>query len=527
MAVELVQSDRFAKSWLRLGPQLTRKAYGNVHDLVRVAAAHPDTWLREYKPVEHLKEVESVRELRLAGGPRLLFHADGRRVTLLEAGKHEVTGRYSRAELATDLASPMPAPAAFYPGHKATLRFFGSNPDKASSTFGPELEPQWVTYLTAQQAAFAGKIVEAVRRTTENNPRFFFIVGGPGTGKTTMLLKLLLDVSAVAKPGLVIADPVAAQVEASGIRLAGSRMAPGEWANFAALKSTPTDKFDVLLVDDPSSVGQIEYALDSAIGVRRAVVVAFDPCQLDEMQDLTDELFDRLVASYQVKQVYKLRACYRQKETVGRATKRVVDQVAASTPFKWDQRIAWFKEGHARVYAMANEMTFPNKHGYEETYPEATLKDVRRELLRIRSRALWTHTPPVLLVVDQSADTSGWTWGELLGDIPYTKVDLYEGSHQALLRIKGVEFQHALIVIREHLFRELEEGFEAVGQAAYHRRRLLRIPFSRAKDSVVTFVRPSPDADVARPPTRPVLVRPDPQAVRASAAHPGSATPAR
>jgi superfamily I DNA/RNA helicase len=57
-----------------------------------------------------------------------------------------------------------------------------------------------------------------------------------------------------------------------------------------------------------------------------------------------------------------------------------------------------------------------------------------------------------------------------------------------LTEIKGLEFQHAFLFIGQALFRDLQEGFSGSGQATYHRRRLLRIPFSRAKDSLVTFV---------------------------------------
>jgi hypothetical protein len=34
----------------------------------------------------------------------------------------------------------------------------------------------------------------------------------------------------------------------------------------------------------------------------------------------------------------------------------------------------------------------------------------------------------------------------------------------------------------------VEGGFKGSGQSVYNERRLLRIPFSRAKDSIVTFV---------------------------------------
>jgi hypothetical protein len=58
--------------------------------------------------------------------------------------------------------------------------------------------------------------------------------------------------------------------------------------------------------------------------------------------------------------------------------------------------------------------------------------------------------------------------------------------------MKGLEYQHVLLVINRSLFEELESGFEGSGRTIYHARRMLRIPFSRAKDSLVTFVVESP-----------------------------------
>jgi hypothetical protein len=59
--------------------------------------------------------------------------------------------------------------------------------------------------------------------------------------------------------------------------------------------------------------------------------------------------------------------------------------------------------------------------------------------------------------------------------------------------VKGLEYQHVFVFIKKHLFDEIQSGFTGSGQREYHRRRLLRIPFSRAKDSLVTFAINSDD----------------------------------
>jgi len=54
--------------------------------------------------------------------------------------------------------------------------------------------------------------------------------------------------------------------------------------------------------------------------------------------------------------------------------------------------------------------------------------------------------------------------------------------------IKGLEFQHVFLFLKRDLYEQVEYGFKGSGQRVYNQRRLLRIPFSRAKDSLVTFV---------------------------------------
>jgi hypothetical protein len=54
--------------------------------------------------------------------------------------------------------------------------------------------------------------------------------------------------------------------------------------------------------------------------------------------------------------------------------------------------------------------------------------------------------------------------------------------------IKGLEYQHVILILSERRYRELQEGFSGSGPRLYQDYRLLRIPFTRAKDSIAVFV---------------------------------------
>jgi len=118
------------------------------------------------------------------------------------------------------------------------------------------------------------------------------------------------------------------------------------------------------------------------------------------------------------------------------------------------------------------------------TSPEwATWEAYWRRLYELRRRGrLWEHWPPLLIVRDRDAEVpENWLDGAdafATDRISADELDL----------VKGLEYQHVLLILGQDLYSSLENGFTGSGQAQYNRFRLSRIPFSRAKDSLVTFV---------------------------------------
>lgn len=477
-------TKRFADRFARTSASLQRLAYGEIHTFVRRYRADATQIASQYDRVEHLKP-EVVLEFELGGGPRALGLWRPPVLTLLDVGGHDIVRRFERSVLLSQQRTAQEADGNFWPDSALIGGFFVSNPDRRISRFGNEADPEWVYFLTDQQGGIVASIAKAVARTTRANTRRYLIVGGPGTGKTSVLTKLLVQLRAEGRrPGLIVSNQVAKYVESGGaINLRDSRMFMNDL--LTGNESSTAPAFDVALFDDPRGEGDIEAAFENARGRFRAVVIAFDPSQL--ASDMTDEDYDILVRVLDAKP-YELRVCYRQKENVGRAAKRVMDHVAASTPFLRDDRKAQFRSSHEIVYRLSNELRYPNKYGYEQVYPKARVSDVRREIERVKQTPPWKHTPPVLLVVQRDTEASTWPWHTLLKGLPFTRVDLLREEYGDLTAVKGLEFQHAILAIGGNLFGELQDGFEGSGQARYHRRRLLRIPFSRAKDSMLTFV---------------------------------------
>jgi hypothetical protein len=474
-------TPRFLDALDSAGPKLTNGYYREISDFERRYASSPSTVSGQYDQAEHLKPAV-VLEFEVGGGPRMLGHWDPPTLTLLDAGAHRIVGAYRNAWLAHALKRAIPLDGMA--SAQRPWRLFGSNRDTDFKEYRRELHPDWIYDLADNQAGIAATVRKSYRRSNLNDPDIFVLVGGPGTGKTSILLKVLLDLQAIgARPGIVVSDEVADFVSAGLGRPIGPFRIPGD------ATTLELSGLDVLLYDDPASLQDVDAAIDQAVGQVRLVVVGFDPCQLDE--DVWDEDYSSLLMKWEARP-YELRACYRQKETLGIASRRVMERVAESTPFLDKRKVSTFRDGHELVYRIANNISFPNKHGYEHTYLDAGERDVTVEASRIRKLTLWHHVPPVLVAVDSTCELN-WRWDRLLRGISHRVVEFNPVSQWSSLRsVKGLEFQHVFLVVNRALFDELESGFEGSGQAIYHARRMLRIPFSRAKDGLVTFVVESP-----------------------------------
>ena len=384
-------------------------------------------------------------------------------------GDHDIVKFYSDNKYKNDIRTIKEAPRQFLPEKHS--EFFKSYPDSDTSVKYPEeISPDWLYFLEDAQFKIFWDIVMRVE-TTKAKFSPIFIVGGPGTGKTCILLALLrIFADTEHRIGIVLSDNLCEYVEAS------------TQANISKYRVSLDDTFnlDLLLVDDPTH-DEILKALGLAgTNTAKVVVMAFDPLQLDTA--ITDDEYDEIVRDNGVK-THKLNMCYRQKANVGKITKNIIDIVAISSPFADKAKIRWFRKDHKNLTDLANDLVFINPHGYTRDYDNPSIDEIRSEVKRIQKAPMWQHWPSVLILLD------GCQLPEVVRDVfrVIPKKDRKELLLEKVEEVKGLEFQHVLIFMRKECHDELQTGFLATGRRVYNQRRLLRIPFSRAKDSVVTF----------------------------------------
>lgn len=477
----IVTAGAFAKQFAKLSVPLKTRVHLTVWDLKRRYAGAQPLESRRIRKVAGMKA--NIWRAKLDKGPRMLFHWDGQRVVLLSVGAHDITGNYSDRQFRTDVASAKVSETAKQLAQYEPT-FFGSDPDEALDTLAnEELVPEWIYYLDEEQAAVANRLGKSARQLLRgDNTSIHVIVGGPGTGKTSLLLNLLdrarfLD-------GLEI--HLRAQQQVLEYAQTGFT-----YSLFPFVKADEGGRIPrLVLIDDPQSFRDICRTAETAELARRQLVVfAFDPLQLASA--ITDYEYAEFVRRYRVTE-HRLSSAYRQKAKVASAAKKVIDSVAKSTPFLDENTIRVFHKEHSKLTCFSNEPVFRNPHGYVKWYPEAEVSHIRQELLRLRENAslMWMHWSPLLVVMDELIggpdrrvirELIHRNWSTRL--LPPVYVGLNE-SH----KIKGTEHQHALLFLTAKTFGEIEHGFRGSGQSTYNKRRLLRIPFTRAKDTLCTFV---------------------------------------
>jgi hypothetical protein len=473
-------ANRFLRSYEK-NTVLQAAIEGATRDLVRMARSQPKNWLSKYDKVSGLRH--RVLKIDVSGKDRLLAFYDAGCLTLLDVGDRKIVGEYRDAMLPRDLAGSNEAPCHFWPEHEEG--FFTSIPYRDLEIWASEISPDWLYYLDDEQDKVVRTVVEQSEDVLLRTGyyRAFFLLGGPGTGKTSILLNLLKRFYNQEKfdVRITLSDPVADYIERStGIGLSKFRCSTVDLGLNAGSGDFRTD---IILVDDPLTRLEIERALETGkFGAAKVVVVAFDPLQLEHT--LFDATFDELVRDYGV-QAFWLNTCYRQKENVGTATKRAVDAIAASTAYLDRKKIEDDREARSELTKASNSLVFRNPTGYAERYPSATLADWQDEIARIREQAAmrWKHWPGVLVVVD---DENGvelpQSWRRELRRVPH-----HEVATSQIGVLKGLEYQHVLLILSRRLYEEANAPHQGYGQRTYDQRRLLRIPFSRAKDSLVVF----------------------------------------
>lgn len=180
-------------------------------ELIKRADANPDVWHFE---LEKLKDDSfadvAAFKVAITSGDRLVFVIQENALILTDIGNHDIMDEYSRMSrkarnedlnLSTDIDGTFKKQleiAKSVKGHpQEGIRSAGlggvlrqnHEGDDSRWLFEEELSSDWVNFLDNEQARISSELFEKLVSPAEEIS-IAFIMGGPGTGKTVVLLNL-------------------------------------------------------------------------------------------------------------------------------------------------------------------------------------------------------------------------------------------------------------------------------------------------------------------------------------------------
>lgn len=466
---DLRASRRFTSDFEDLPVGLRWQVMQEVATLRRKMVDLPSQWASSYQRVHGIGR-NDVLEMKIGGASRLIMCNDPDQITLLAVGDHETTTRVRRLDIdaARSAATELPADLRGPP-------FPPWSGDGSLFLTSEELSPAWCFALGADQAS----VGEALLRHLEEDlvsdfPSAHMILGGAGTGKTIVLLWLLMSLS---ETNPQTNETWTVKLEASDALIEYVQASSGWPGDAFRFDPASDERVDVLLVDDPGMLGQISERFGRLRDGRAgAVVAALDPFQLD--QTVTDQRFFDVTRKFAV-QMHRLKACYRQKAELGAYASEFDEAVLRAGSAADLQRV---------LQTQMSDLTFVNLGGVltaRDPAHEADWEELVEWLRRQSFSRLWSHWPPVLFVHDAGprGPRLGRALRDSLGDAMVREIALDEAAS-----VRGVEFQHVVLVLDGRAADAVFRSFASTSAVEQNRLRLLRIPITRARDSLSVLV---------------------------------------
>lgn len=472
--VAVLGSPRFLRDYRALAFGLV----GRVRDKVPLLLSAGDG-SRASINVKFVKGVgPRVFELDLSKGDRLLAarrRGDGALV-LLRVGDHTVVsdfvGRFSEGRFLRELELAEPLPPGIDPVMPRPFVFpalDGESTEVSEECGFFRLDaPQTETLETLVSNA------EEVLLDDFRAPRRALVLGGPGTGKTILLLSLLAQLS-----GGLPGNPKSWDMRLiASDRVLRFLSAETGWRFPESMREVPTRQAPahVVLVDDADSVDQALAFLDLAdISSARQVVVALDPLQLQPSGrhpvGLTPATLDHLTSSTDV---LWLRTCYRQTAQLGKHALDVLRTLLAQRPDAMP----------AGGLPEALDLRFVRPGGHLVVKTEGAGEALKQHGRWLAEHKGWgTDWPPVVLVIDDALEAQEHPLQQaiIVPSASYRLSDVH--------LIKGLEYGHAVVVLARTTYESLSGERALQSRSAFVDLVLrVRLPYTRARESVGVFV---------------------------------------
>jgi Txe/YoeB family toxin of Txe-Axe toxin-antitoxin module len=476
MNMELFWTTRFVDNYNRYNGQRAR-IRAKINDLIKKYESNPSTWIYDFERIRD-NTFELYRE-KITHGDRLIFAIEANVITFVDVGPHEVMSDF--VELSNSVKREIVAkrnsiPDYFLEVNDPNLDTFAINSSKQGFDnsemrwlYEEELGEAWLQYLDNEQYQISKKIFTDVSQP--GNFEFHLLLGGAGTGKSIVLLNLILSLSENGRSVVSIFQNSVAKYLQSG-----KQKIPG--------LQIPPHSGSVVVQDDPLNFDELLSLMKNCRkeGVR-ALVVALDPLQWTERRVL--EKFNELIEVTGPK-IHTLQTCYRQSFEIGSKAVEVTKNVLNLTnPFINESKIAahnkqisFFKE------LCVDKVNFVDKGGRYRIYSENIHENFLLEFQRFLAREdRWTHWHPLLIVHEGWGLNLPKKWRDITtgNNVVYKDID-------QLNQIRGCEYQEVYIYVKRRTWDSLMKESLGAGSAEWEKKMAFHTILTRAKDCLVIFL---------------------------------------
>ena len=461
-------------------------------ELLKKAASDPEKWHYE---LEKLKDDSfggvSAFRFKVTTGDRLIIVFDGSNLILADVGDHDVMDEYSKMSRLTrnkDLKNATTITDSFQKLLNLALSRKSNNIEEPSHLdisnvlkgdvegedsrwlYEAELNDEWVHFLDHEQA----KISETLFRKLVNPSEEMsveFVMGGPGTGKTVVLLNVATNLEQAGRSVSFEASPNVIKYLSTG-----GRKVPGANKGFGP--------GIVALIDDPTSSKELNHSLRKAKSAGcRAIVVGFDPLQWHERK--MEANFRKICENIKY-ELHPLWTCYRQSSGVGKKTLELTEKIYHASSRYLDTLKQQAEREELQPYIdLSLGMSFVDDSGRYILYDDNIMVNYRNEVRRFSARIdRWTHASPIAFVFDDELprDFIKSLKGDALG-LNRTEIPL-----SRYREIRGVEFQELFLFVTSEFWNDLNSGKMGVGTEEWEKLACLHTILSRPKDSLTLFV---------------------------------------
>jgi len=465
-------------------------------ELIRKAESNPASWHR-YE--EKLKDDSfgSVQAYKTAvtSGDRLVFVVEKDQLILVDIGKHEIMDDYARMSKSArdkDIRSSYEVDSWFASKLSKKLLEKSSTRNKENISkqrvniseimseeiqgddfryaFDEELNEKWVLFLDEQQSKVANEIYKDLE-IPEEKIKIHYILGGPGTGKTNVLLNIAIRLENADKAvSFQLSQGVLKYLNSGSTKVPGANLGPGPGV--------------VLLVDDPADLQSMTGIIRQAKSSKcKAVIIALDPLQWHEKE--MPETFEKIWSNYE-NITHKLDVCYRQSAGVAKKQlKLFTSLLGKNSRFLVEERQKQERMNLAPYLNLSLDMTFVDEAGRYKVYLSETQNNFIKEIERFRKREyIWKHTNPIVFIYHDDLPKEVKNYAK-----QYSQgLNRIEFNYSDYKKTRGIEYQELFLFLDFEFWNRINDGQQGLKTSDWQQIACLHTLFSRPKDGLVIFV---------------------------------------